>query len=301
MAITFDDGPHAVNTPKLPELFKKDDAKATFFVVGRGVGKCPELAKRMLAEGHELGNHTTTHADLAKLGDLEKVRKEIDDTQRILKETIGKPAVIFRAPFLSHDENVWTVLKDMPAINASRDTKDWSGDSTPQSIFDQATRDTKAGDIVLMHSWQNKMIEAMPRIIKALQAKGLKLVTVSELLAAADKPVAPATTKSKGKRVFLSAAKPVAAVSAKIAVAMAAIGKVLGVIDLLIMKFVPSRECIKLIPRRISYVRSRKFSHSCRSGPRSSHDGLMMFFISQEIAFICPRLSLSRLRVAPRR
>jgi peptidoglycan/xylan/chitin deacetylase (PgdA/CDA1 family) len=190
VAITFDDGPHAVNTPKLLELFNQNDVKVTFFVVGRNVRKHPELAKRMLAEGHELGNHTTTHADLAKLGDLEKVRKEIEDTQRILKETIGKPALLFRAPFLSHDENVWTVLKGMPSINASRLTTDWREDCTPQSIFDQATRETKAGDIVLMHSWQNKTIEAMPRIIKALQAKGLKLVTVSELLAAAKEKAA---------------------------------------------------------------------------------------------------------------
>ena len=190
VAITIDDGPHAVNTPKLLELFKKNGVKATFFVIGRSVKRDPELAKRMLAEGHELGNHTTTHADLAKLGDLEKVRKEIEDTQRILKETIGKPAVLFRAPFLSHDKNVWTVLKGMPSINASRLTTDWSGDSTAQSIFDQATKDTKAGDIVLMHSWPNKTIEAMPRIIKALQAKGLKLVTVSELLAAAKEKAA---------------------------------------------------------------------------------------------------------------
>ena len=73
VAITFDDGPHAVNTPKLLELFKKNDVKVTFFVVVRNVRKHPDLAKRMLTEGHELGNHTTTHADLAKLGDLEKV------------------------------------------------------------------------------------------------------------------------------------------------------------------------------------------------------------------------------------
>jgi peptidoglycan/xylan/chitin deacetylase (PgdA/CDA1 family) len=149
VAITFDDGPHAVNTPKLLELFKKNNAKATFFVVGKNVRKHPELAKRMQAEGHELGNHTTTHADLAKLGDLKKVRKEIEDTQKILTETIGKPALVFRAPFLSHDKNVWTVLKDMPSINASRLTTDWRGDCTAQSIFEQATQDTKAGDTVL--------------------------------------------------------------------------------------------------------------------------------------------------------
>jgi sialidase-1 len=189
VALTFDDGPNPVNAPKLLELFKKHGVKATFFVIGKNVRKHPELAKRMLAEGHELGNHTTTHANLAKLGDLEKVKKEIEETQEILKDTVGKPAAVFRAPFLAHDKNVWTVLKDMPSINASRDTSDWSKDSTTQSIIEKATKHTKAGDIVLMHSWPNKTIEAMPKIIKALQAKGLKLVTVSELLAAAEKPV----------------------------------------------------------------------------------------------------------------
>ena len=72
VALTFDDGPNPVNTPKLLALFKKTGVKATFFVTGNSLRKHPELAKRMVAEGHELGNHTTTHADLAKLGDLER-------------------------------------------------------------------------------------------------------------------------------------------------------------------------------------------------------------------------------------
>jgi peptidoglycan/xylan/chitin deacetylase (PgdA/CDA1 family) len=204
VALTFDDGPNPVNAPKLLALFKKTGVKATFFVNGNNVRKHPELAKRMVAEGHELGNHTTSHPDLAKLGDLEKVRKQIEETQTILKETVGKPAAVFRAPFLSHDKNVWAVLNGMPAINASRDTRDWSNKSTVESIVKAATQDTKAGDIVLMHSWPGKTIQAMPEIVKVLQAKGLKLVTVSELLAAAEKPVAPAITKSKGKRVFFT-------------------------------------------------------------------------------------------------
>ena len=140
VALTFDDGPHTVNTPKLLELFRKNGVKATFFVIGKNVRKHPELAKRMLAEGHELGNHTTTHANLANLGDLKKVKDEIETTQKILKETVGKPAAVFRAPFLSHDKNVWTVLKDMPSINASRGTSDWSKDCTTQSILDKATK-----------------------------------------------------------------------------------------------------------------------------------------------------------------
>ena len=204
VALTFDDGPNPVNTPKLLALFKKTGVRATFFVNGNSLRKHPELAKRMVAEGHELGNHTSSHPDLAKLGDLEKVRKQIEETQTILAETVGKPAAVFRAPFLSHDKNVWAVLNGMPAINASRDTRDWSNKSTVESIVKAATQDTKAGDIVLMHSWPGKTIQAMPEIVKVLQAKGLKLVTVSELLAAAEKPVAPAITKSKGKRVFFT-------------------------------------------------------------------------------------------------
>ena len=188
VALTFDDGPNPVNAPILMDLFKKHNAKATFFLIGANVRKRPELARRMLAEGHELGNHTTRHTNLAKK-DARTVREAIESTQAIIKETVGKAPVVFRGPFLAYNEHVWTVLNDlnMPAINASQDTRDWSNASTVKSIIDKAVSKTVPGDIVLMHSWPGKTIEAMPEIIKRLQAKGYRLVTVSELLKTSEK------------------------------------------------------------------------------------------------------------------
>ena len=187
VALTFDDGPNPTNTPKLLDLFKKNNAKATFFVSGSSVKKHPKLAGRMLAEGHELGNHTTTHANLGK-ADAAKVRQEIESTQAIVKKAAGRAPVVFRGPFLSYNEHVWAVLKElhMPAIDASKYTDDWKGSITAEAILDKATSKIAPGDIVIMHSWQGKTIEAMPEIIKRLQAKGYKLVTVSELLKASD-------------------------------------------------------------------------------------------------------------------
>jgi len=187
VALTFDDGPHAVNTPKLLALFKKHNAKATFFVSGSSVKRHPKLAARMLAEGHELGNHTTRHYDLAKK-DAATVRKEIESTQAAVLEATGKAPVVFRAPFLSHSPDVWKVLGElkMPAINASRYTDDWKGTITAKEILEKATAKTGPGDIVIMHSWQNKTVQAMEDIIKRLQARGCKLVTVSQLLAASE-------------------------------------------------------------------------------------------------------------------
>ena len=188
VALTFDDGPNPTNAPKLLDLFKKNNAKATFFLIGANVKKHPKLARRMLAEGHELGNHTTNHTNLGDR-DAGTVRAAIESTQAIIKETVGKAPVVFRGPFLAYNEHVWTVLNDlnMPAINASQDTRDWSNASTVKSIIDKAVSKTVPGDIVLMHSWPGKTIEAMPEIIKRLQAKGYRLVTVSELLKTSEK------------------------------------------------------------------------------------------------------------------
>ena len=184
VALTFDDGPHATNTPKLLEMFRKHNARATFFVSGSSVKRHPKLAARMLSEGHE---HTMNHPNLGK-SDAEKVRREIESTQAIVKEATGKAPVVFRAPFLAHNEHVWKVLGElqMPAINASRYTDDWKGTITTEEIIEKATANTRPGDIVIMHSWQGKTVLAMGEIIKRLQAKGYRLVTVSELLAASE-------------------------------------------------------------------------------------------------------------------
>lgn len=187
VALTFDDGPDG-NTLKLMEIFKKEGVKATFYVKGKNVKKAPGIVKKAFDAGHEIGNHTYTHPHLPKMT-AEEVRKEIIDTQQAVKEATGSEPKTFRAPYLQQDEKVLTVLRElkMKSIMSSVGTNDWNKKETVASITDTATLKTKGGDIVLMHSWQKKTLDAMPEIIKRLKAKGLKFVTVSELLASEGK------------------------------------------------------------------------------------------------------------------
>ncbi|MBI5543434.1 MAG: polysaccharide deacetylase family protein, partial [Deltaproteobacteria bacterium] len=86
--LTFDDGPHPVNTPRVLDILKQHDVKATFFVTGKGVEAHPELIRKIVAEGHVLGNHTYTHADLSKLTPAQ-AKVEFDKTQAAIDKALG--------------------------------------------------------------------------------------------------------------------------------------------------------------------------------------------------------------------
>ena len=190
VALTFDDGPHPANTPRLLEIFAREGVRVTFFEVGNHVAKHPELARALVAGGHEIGNHTQSHPNLSRLADPAAVRAEIVDAQGLITKTTGIAPRVFRAPFLAHSPAVWAVLAELrlPSITTEVATKDWDAATTREQILETAAK-AGPGDIVLMHTWPDKTVEAMPEIISRLRAKGLRFVTVSELLALA--PAAP--------------------------------------------------------------------------------------------------------------
>lgn len=184
VALTFDDGPHEPNTNRLLEILAREDVRVTFFEVGQNVLKHPALARAIAAAGHEIGNHSRTHANLGKLESLEQIRAEVVDTQTILRETIGVAPVVFRAPFGSHGPALWTVLDELklPSVLSAIHVGDWEKDITAERIIERASA-AKAGDVILLHTWQDKTLEAMPEIIRRLRAKGLRFVSASELIA----------------------------------------------------------------------------------------------------------------------
>ena len=184
VALTFDDGPDAHTLPRLLDLLKQENVKATFFLIGDRAEKLPELTRRIADEGHEIGNHSTTHSRLPELPDEAAVRAEITHCQEVLERLSGQRPVIFRAPFIAHDDRLWKILSEagLPSISASLKTQDWDGKRSSEQILTSATKNIKAGDIILMHSWRKATLEAMPEIIEQIQQQGLQMVTVSELL-----------------------------------------------------------------------------------------------------------------------
>ncbi|WP_309398403.1 polysaccharide deacetylase family protein [Cerasicoccus maritimus] len=185
VALTFDDGPNGENMAAMMKILADNEAKATFFLIGKNVVKEPELAAKVHEQGHEIGNHTMTHPHLTKLP-AEEVDGQIAETQKVIAEATGVTPIIFRAPYLDQNNEVLTVVEQygMPyAIGSSISVRDWQKDVTTEKIYERAAKG-QAGDVILMHSWSVHTREALPRIIETLRSKGLQFVTVSELLAA---------------------------------------------------------------------------------------------------------------------
>jgi peptidoglycan-N-acetylglucosamine deacetylase len=97
IAMTFDDGPHPVLTPRLLDMLKARGIRATFFLIGQNAAEYPDIVRRIAAEGHEIGNHTWDHPQLTKLSPI-ALREEIDRTSSTIAEIIGKPVLVMRPP-----------------------------------------------------------------------------------------------------------------------------------------------------------------------------------------------------------
>jgi len=186
IAMTFDDGPSATLTPKLLDLLAAHHIKATFFVIGENVAEHPDIVARAAREGHEIANHSWSHPNFAKLSD-EAVRRQLWRTDEAIKGATGMRPTLLRPPYGSiterekrwiHDEfGYQIVLWDV-------DPYDWKRPG-PAVVRNRILRETRPGSIVLSHDIHPGTIEAMPSTFDALEAKGFKFVTVSELIHAA--------------------------------------------------------------------------------------------------------------------
>jgi len=182
--MTFDDGPHATNTPKLLEMAAKRHIKLTFFVLGECVEQNPTVLRREVAEGHEIGNHSWSHPNLAKLSD-EAVRSQLQKTEDIIVKTAGVKPKLMRPPYgeltkrqriwVNHDFGYKVILWDV-------DPLDWKRPG-PSVVARRIIAGTRSGSIILSHDIHPPTIEAMPQVFDALLTRGFKFVTVSELLA----------------------------------------------------------------------------------------------------------------------
>lgn len=185
MSLTFDDGGSAKNVRSVMDTLDKYNVKATFFFVGSFIEKNPELIKDLVSRGHEMGNHTYSHPELTKLS-YEKIKGELLKSQNILKKITGQEMKPYlRPPYGSQNA---TVLKAAAETGHSHiimwnvDTNDWKGKS-PTQLTKHVVSNSGNGNIVLMHTVSSSnSYKALPDMIKGLQNKGYKLVTISELL-----------------------------------------------------------------------------------------------------------------------
>lgn len=183
VALTFDDGPHPQHTPMLLDILAQARARATFYVIGNNVRRYPEIARRIVAEGHEIGNHTWTHPVLSRQGDS-TVLREIDRTQEIIWQTVGAVPVTMRPPYGAFTQRQMRMLSDarhLPTVIWSVDTNDWRRPG-PAVVADRMVRGARPGSVILAHDIHGPTVRAIPAALQGLAARGFEAVTLSELL-----------------------------------------------------------------------------------------------------------------------
>ncbi len=184
VALTFDDGPHPVNTPRLLDILKQRNAKATFYVVATNARRYPEIMRRIVAEGHEIGNHTVNHPNLAKLSD-DAVRKELRGCHEAIVAATGIAPRTMRPPYgaITSAQKSW-IRKEFgyPTIMWSADPLDWKRPGA-SAVTSRLVSGASPGGILLAHDIHAGTIDAMPSTIDQLLARGYQFVTVTQLLA----------------------------------------------------------------------------------------------------------------------
>lgn len=186
IALTFDDGPSPKNTAQILEILKKNNIKATFFMVGQMVKYFPQVAKQVAADGHVIGNHTWHHWYFQMDGAT--ASSEIDRTADIIYKTTGEKTTLFRPPggFLNNGLAQYAKNEKYAVMMWSEQ----SGDAERRSpqvpgLVTNVLKQAKPGAIVLLHDGggnRSKSVKALPEMIAGLKAQGYRFVTIPQLL-----------------------------------------------------------------------------------------------------------------------
>lgn len=179
IAITFDDGPHRLYTPKLLDGLKERGIHATFFLVGENIGNNEALVKRMAEEGHLIGNHTFSHVQLTKMK-KEDACREVQQTNERICAVTGAPVLYIRPPYGSWNDELQEEIP-MTVTLWNLDSEDWKSQNTGK-IVELVESEAKEGSIILLHDIFDTSVEAALRIVDDLTAQGYTFVTVDELL-----------------------------------------------------------------------------------------------------------------------
>jgi peptidoglycan-N-acetylglucosamine deacetylase len=201
VAITFDDGPDPRWTPKILDILKAVNVKAAFFLVGMNAERYPGIVRRIVNEGHEIGNHTYYHPNLA-LCWPEHIRLELNATQFLLETITGRATTLFRPPYAADTSptqlSELTPLRIAEDLNylvvlESIDPQDWAKPGA-DTILQRVKQQRRDGSIILLHDAggdRSQTVEALPRILEWLHTRGDSVVPLSTLLGTTRDAVMP--------------------------------------------------------------------------------------------------------------
>ncbi len=220
IALTFDDGPDPEWTPAILDILKQENVPATFFIIGKNGQAYPDLMRRIVNEGHEIGNHTFTHPNLGEIP-ASLTELELNATQRLIESQVGRSTVLFRPPYFG-DAEADKPQEVEPAFQAQElgylilgvriDPDDWKMPVSADDIVDRTikramdTNPETRGQVVLLHDSggdRSATVQALPRLIHELRARGFRFVPVSDLAGLTREQVMPPLAASQ--RVFTRA------------------------------------------------------------------------------------------------
>lgn len=219
LALTFDDGPSAEFTPPILDELRKQGVPATFFVIGQNAANFPGLVHQMWNEGHELGNHTFTHPNLAAVSEEREIL-ELNSTRRALESILGRSTVWFRPPYQA-DAEPSSAEEVRPIVTAAHlgysmvgeliDPQDWNlwkgepgyqtlrgGEDIAKSVLEQVG--SMKANVILLHDAggdRSATVKALSILIPELKAQGYQFVRISDLLSASREQVMPALSKGQ--------------------------------------------------------------------------------------------------------
>lgn len=192
LAITFDDGPDPTWTPAILDILKARGVKATFFLVGTAAERNPDLVRRIVAEGHEIGNHSFTHPNLAETPPA-LIKVELNATQRLIESLTGRSTTLFRPPY-NADSRPSDLAELLPIAIAQSmgymtilenvDPRDWQQPS-PAELIARFKEQRPRGNVLLLHDGggdRSSTVTALPAILDYIAERGDHTVPVSELL-----------------------------------------------------------------------------------------------------------------------
>lgn len=182
IALTFDDGPHEI-TAEILDVLLKYNAKATFFCIGKQIEKQPLIFKRIVAEGHIVGNHSYSHSNWNGFFSTHKIVSEIKQTEDLIFQLVNKKPKLFRPPFGVTNPNI------AKAINRTRQTViGWNVRSldtvieSENAVLNRIKKRIQPGSIVLLHDTSTKTVHVLEQLLLFLQTQDYKIKTIEELL-----------------------------------------------------------------------------------------------------------------------
>lgn len=187
VALTFDDGPDPASTPALLDLLARKGVRATFFCIGKRVARHRELARRIAAEEHLVGNHSFAHSRQTNFFGATRLRADLERAQAEITRTVGRAPEFFRPPMMLTNQRVFRVTRALSLMVAGCTVRgyDLRGTST-QKVLQRVLRRLKPGAIIALHDGgvpSSRLVDLVERLLEQLHTRGYRCLRLDELVA----------------------------------------------------------------------------------------------------------------------